>query len=107
LFVDIARAHTEDEVARLEHVADVAMDPFQSRLIRNAAVTGRRDFIRNQLSANSRNRGFVRSINVGYHHPVRIAEGAAKLFPEQLGPRITMGLEHGQDTFAPNRSRRS
>ena len=41
LLVNISRAETKDEIARRQHVADIAMDVSETRLISHAAMTVR------------------------------------------------------------------
>src|SRR5205085_12618830 len=78
LLVNVPGAETQNEIARFEHVADVAMDPLEPRLIGNAAMSVRYDFISNHLATHSGNGRFVRSVNVGDHDAVRLIEGASE-----------------------------
>ena len=100
LFVNVARTETENEIAGLEHVADIAMQPVQPRLIGRAAMSVRDHFIDDRLSADSRNRRFARRINVRDEDAIGIVEGRAKFFPQCLRARIAVRLEHRQDAFA-------
>ena len=81
LFVNIARAEAENEIARLEHVANVAMHPFQPRLVTHAAMAVRRDFVGDHLTADAWNRGFIRSVDVSDDDAICLIERAPKLLP--------------------------
>ena len=81
------------------------MHPFQPRLVTDAAMTVRCDFVDDRLAADSRNRRFARRINIGDHHAVGIVEGAPEFFAQRLRARITMRLKHGQHALASDRSR--
>ena len=78
LLVNVAGAEAQHEIAGVEHVADIAMHPFETRLITHAAMTVSHDFVGNRLAADARNRRFARRINVGHNHAIGVVEGAAK-----------------------------
>src|SRR5437870_7067935 len=103
--MNVARTQAQNEIAEVQHIADIAMNPLQTRLITDAAMTMRRDFIRYRFTADSRNRRLIGGINVGHDHTVGVIEGAAKFFAQRFGARIAMWLKHGQHAFATGRFR--
>src|SRR5437762_7565111 len=80
---------TQSEVTGLEHVSDSPADPFQTGFVADTAMSVRNDFVSDQLSGHSRNWRFVRSINIRYHHPIRIIERATKFLPQCLDRKST------------------
>ena len=94
LFVNVAGAEAENEIAGLDHVADIAMQPIESRLISRTAMSVRDDFIHDRLSADAGNRRFARRINVGDDDAIGIVKRAAEFFAQRLRARIAMRLKH-------------
>ena len=105
LLVNVARAQAHNHVARIQHVAHIAMDPFETWLITHAAMSMHRDFVGNRFSADSRNRRFAGRINVSHNHAIGIIESATKLVAQRFCPRIPVRLKHGQHAFATDRCR--
>src|ERR1041385_348947 len=106
LLVNVSSAEAQDKIARVQDISDVAMHPFQTRLITDATVTVGGDFIGDNLPSHPWNWCFVRSINIRHHNPVRLIEGAPKFRAQSFRARVSMRLKHGQDTVASTRSRR-
>ena len=82
------------------------MHPFQARLVADAPVSVPNDLVRDDLSGHSRDRRFIRSINICHDCAVRIVERATEFLPQRFGARITMRLKHGKYAFAADRSGR-
>ena len=59
-----------------------------------------------RLPGNAGQGGFARSINVRHKNVISIIKGSAELMLECMCPRVTMRLEHGQNTPATRRFRR-
>ena len=76
--MNVAGAEAQNQIARIDHVADIAMEPIQPRLITHAAMSVRDDFVGNRLPADSGNRRFARRINVSHDHAIGIIESAPK-----------------------------
>ena len=100
LLVNVAGAQAQDQIARRNHVADIAMQPIQPRLIRDAAMSMRRDFVGDGLAGDSLERRFACRINIGHNHAIGVIESAPELAPQRLGARITMRLEHREHPVA-------
>ena len=103
--MNVAGAEAEDEIARCQHIADVAMHAHKTRLVSHTAMTVRRYRIGDGLAADSRNGRLARRINIGDHHTVGIVEGAPKFAAQRFCARVAMGLEHRQDALPAGRAR--
>src|SRR4030095_13698835 len=106
MLVNISGTETQNEIAGLEHVSDSPVDPFQTGFVADTAMSVRNDFVSDQLSGHSWNRRFMRSINIRYHHVIRIIERATKFLPQCFCARITVRLKHCEHALAPDRSGR-
>src|SRR4030095_11574335 len=78
LFVDVARAQTQNEVTSLQHVSDVTMHRLQIWFISDPAMAVLHEFIDDTLAGYSGKWTFAGRIYIRYHNPVGIVEGAAK-----------------------------
>ena len=105
LFVNIAGAETEHEIAVEKHVADVAVQPIEPRLIGNRAMSVREIASAIVWPLMPGNAGLARRVNIGDDDMIGVVKGAAKFVPQRLGARITMRLKHRQDAFAAGRFR--
>ena len=105
LFVNISSPKAQNEIAGRDHVSDVVVDPAQLRLITHAAMTVRRDFIRDRLARDPRQRFFACWINIGNHDALGVIERAPELTLQRFRPRVAMRLEHRQDSLASRCSR--
>ena len=83
----------------------IAMQPIEPRLIADAAMAVRDDFIDDRLPADAGKRRFARRINVGHDDAVGVVESAPELAPQRLRARIAMRLKHRQHAIAPGRAR--
>ena len=63
-----------DEIAGIEHVADVAMHAIQARLISHPAMAVRGDLISDRLAADAGDRRFARSINIRHDDVIGVVE---------------------------------
>ena len=102
--MNVSGAEAQYEIARIQHVTDIAMHPVQTRLITHAAMTVVQNFIRNRLAADSGNWRFASGINIRHNHAIGVIERTSKFFPERFCAGIAMRLKHSQYTFATGRS---
>jgi hypothetical protein len=79
LLVNVACAKTQDQVARSDHIANIAMESVQSRLVTDSAMAMRRDFVGNRLAADPFERSLAGWIDIGYHDAIGVIESASKL----------------------------
>ena len=100
MFVNISRAEADNEIARIEHVADIAVHKLQTRLIGHAAMALRDDFIRNDATANSRNGRFIRTVNIRHDNALGVMKALPNCLTQRFGARITMRLKHRQHALS-------
>ena len=104
MLVNVARTHAQNEIAGVEHVSDIAMDPFKTRLITHAAMSMTRDFVSDRLATDARDWRLARGIDIGHNNAVGVIKRASKFMTQRFGSRKTMRLKHRQDAFAARRS---
>src|SRR5438309_81712 len=103
--MDIAGAKAQNQIARSDHIPEVAMNAFQARLIGHAAMAVRDHLIDNCLSANIGKWRFARRVNVSHNNAVGVIERASKLAPECPRPGVAMRLKHCENATTPRRLR--
>src|SRR5436305_11048060 len=104
LLVNVARTHAQNEIAGVEHVSDIAMDPFKTRLITHSAMSMTRDFVSDRLATDARDWGLARGIDIGHNNAVGVIKRASEFMTQRFGSRKTMRLKHRQDAFTARRS---
>src|SRR5262249_44759706 len=91
-----ARAQGEDAVA----VADLLGQPFRRGLdvagVDDLAVAAGGDRPGERLRADVRDGLLARGVHVGQEQDVGLVEGAAELVPQELRPRVAVGLEEDE-----------
>ena len=103
--MDVTCAQAQNQIARSDHIPNIAMETLQPRLIAHAAMTVRNYFIDDCLSTDAGKRRFARGINVGHHDAIGAIERAPKLASECFCARIAMGLKHRENAVASGRFR--
>ena len=102
MLVNVSGAETQNQITGVNHVTNVAMHPFQARLISDSAMSMRDNFVDDELTGDSRHRRFIRAVNIRHHHAVGIIKGGAELFAQRRGAGITMRLKQSENAFATN-----
>ena len=84
MLVNVARAKAQHEIAGVQHVSDISMHPFQTRLVTHAPMTVRHNFIRDGLTADFGNRRLTCRVNIRYHDAISIIERASEFFAQRF-----------------------
>src|SRR5689334_18007367 len=98
--MNVSSTETENEIARSEHVADVAMHAHKTRLISHTAMTVCQYGIGDSLATDSGNGWLARRINIGDNDAIGLIKGGAKFITQRLGTRVAMRLKHCQYPLA-------
>src|SRR5438552_16296007 len=91
---ECARTHAQNEIAGVEHVSDITMDPFKTRLITHAAMSVTRDFVSDGCATDAWDRRLARWIDIGHNNAVCVIKGVSKFMTQRFGSRKTMWLKH-------------
>src|SRR5207249_11921875 len=74
LLVNVARTHAQNEIAGVEHVSDIAMEPFKTRLITHSAMSMTRDFVSDRLATDARDWGLASGKNIGQDKSIGVVK---------------------------------
>src|SRR5258707_12386277 len=93
---------TQQEIPWVSGPGQRSMQALPSGNVLNRWVPLFANRAHNGLAGNAPDRLFARRINIGNKDQIRAVECRAKVFPQSLSSRVTVGLKHHDNPFSPD-----